>query len=704
MRIIIFFLFLYSINIFHIVIKSQESKLILTNINNGVYNIILRQKLTSLTYIGGLKSSKEKFGNSRLNFRISKIEENEKKDNNNDNNDTDRKYFTIRHIYSNNLIGVIIDKDHYPIIGTEKMIDYASLSFEWEFIEIEEKIFLIRNKVGCFLKEEKNIFFCTEDKYPPIVFYLIKIYTEIKHTNEDLEIIEKEPIDVFIKYIDLHDPNLVREEIPQISKDIDNEELRYCIRSILKNIPWVRKIFILMPNEKVRYFKDYEFINEKIVYVKDKDLLGYDSADSHAFQYRIWKMKEFGLSDNFIIMDDDYFIGQPLNKSDFFYVENNTVLPAIINTNYEIITYNLAKKELYNLKKKINESQRLQTSDMFMHSVYKAYIFLIEYFNSPITVPYFTHNAIPANINDIKEIYDLIYNSEHKNNTLYSLYRHNETLQFQTSLIVYTFNKYNRKSNIIQSNYIDNSKTVEGNYNYPLFCINTGNNYDYSNISFIKTKIVMEGLFPTPTKYEIYDNTIVPNNIVIILTLLQKELSELKKQKEAEDIDKEKYENEKISQEFLKCENQVEMIQAKNDAFTTVINKTNMEINNCTENNEYLSKERNELIIGNKKGSILVEISRIKIKNKNNIKKIKELKNENEQYLKVKKALKNNQKEIYFIIYFELGFIILLAFIIISYIRIKRKNNNINYNNSNINFIPLSKQLNGKENKLFDEI
>ena len=89
------------------------------------------------------------------------------------------------------------------------------------------------------------------------------------------------------------------------------------------------------------------------------------------------------------------------------------------------------------------------------------------------------------------------------------------------------------------------------------------------------------------------------------------------------------------------------MIQAKNEAFTTVFNKTNVEINNCTENNENLSKKRNELIIGNKKGSILVEISRIKIKNENNIKKIKELKNENEQYLKVKKALKNNQKEIF---------------------------------------------------------
>ena len=48
-----------------------------------------------------------------------------------------------------------------------------------------------------------------------------------------------------------------------------------------------------MPNEKVRYFKDYKLIKEKIVYVKDKDLLGYDSANSHTFRYRFWKMKQF---------------------------------------------------------------------------------------------------------------------------------------------------------------------------------------------------------------------------------------------------------------------------------------------------------------------------------------------------------------------------------------------------------------------------
>ena len=33
-----------------------------------------------------------------------------------------------------------------------------------------------------------------------------------------------------------------------------------------------------MPNEKVKFFKPYDEIKEKIVYVKDKDLVGFDSA------------------------------------------------------------------------------------------------------------------------------------------------------------------------------------------------------------------------------------------------------------------------------------------------------------------------------------------------------------------------------------------------------------------------------------------
>ena len=123
------------------------------------------------------------------------------------------------------------------------------------------------------------------------------MYREIIH-NENSEILEKEPIDVLIKYIDLGDPDLKREGIKQIKKDEDNQELKYCVRSILQNIPWIRKIFILMPNERVRYFKPQEEIKDKIVYVKDKDLIGFDSASSPVFQFNLWRMKDFGMSEN----------------------------------------------------------------------------------------------------------------------------------------------------------------------------------------------------------------------------------------------------------------------------------------------------------------------------------------------------------------------------------------------------------------------
>ena len=112
----------------------------------------------------------------------------------------------------------------------------------------------------------------------------------------------------------------------------------------MQNIPWIRKIFILMPNEKVRFFKNYSLINDKIIYVKDKMLLGHDSSNINAFLFTLWKMKKFGIADNFIVMDDDCFIGQKLNKSDFFQVKNGKVVPSIITSNILSLDIKSVKK------------------------------------------------------------------------------------------------------------------------------------------------------------------------------------------------------------------------------------------------------------------------------------------------------------------------------------------------------------------------
>ena len=123
-----------------------------------------------------------------------------------------------------------------------------------------------------------------------------------------------------------------------------------------------------------------------------------------------------------------------------------------------------------------------------------------------MTVPYFTHNAIPCNLKDLREIYYLVYRSKYKFSTLDSLKRHLESLQFQTFYMSYTFNKYNKKVHSLSYKYIDIGRSITSDYNISLFCINTGQKR-YSNLSFKKARIVMENLFPEPTKYEIINYT-----------------------------------------------------------------------------------------------------------------------------------------------------------------------------------------------------
>ena len=206
-----------------------------------------------------------------------------------------------------------------------------------------------------------------------------------------------------------------------------------------------------MPNKKVRFLKDYNLINEKIVYVKDKDLLGYDSSNSNAFQFRYWKMKKFGISDNIIIMDDDCFINKKLEKSDFFYVKNGKVYPLIITSNFMKINKKYIQEKCETYKKRVENNKEEQGGDDFFYSKFLTYSFLLNSLNisdnQNIFIPGFTHNAIPINLNDAKEIYQLTNESKYKYNTLDCLYRISGYIQFQTFILAYTFIKYNRKVN-----------------------------------------------------------------------------------------------------------------------------------------------------------------------------------------------------------------------------------------------------------------
>ena len=271
--------------IFYISITNQKL------IKNGVYNI-LANDLYLKNDNNTLKVSK-KFGYPNTFIRIVKTYTN-----------YDENYYLIELITSNLKLRYL---EKNKIIFSDNKDNFDL----WNILETSNDNFVIKNINNCFIKIYTLNVFCVDINIEPATkFKLINIYFEVNKRKQlnNIDLINKEPVDILIKYIDLHDPNLKRNNIHQIEKDFDNEELRYSIRSILINIPWIRKIFILMPNEKVRYFKEYNIIKEKIVYVKDRDLLGYESSNTNAFLFRYWKMKQFGISDNIIVMDDDYIL------------------------------------------------------------------------------------------------------------------------------------------------------------------------------------------------------------------------------------------------------------------------------------------------------------------------------------------------------------------------------------------------------------
>ena len=281
-------------------------------IKNGVYNIVSND-----LYLKNDKNNlsvTKTFSYPNTFIRIVKITENYYKN-----------YYSIEFIISN--LKLTYSEKNKIIFSN----DNNTFNL-WKIIGVGNNNFIIKNKNNCFIKIDELNVFCV-DIQPNLAtkFQFIKIYSEVNQKKQlnNIDLINNEPIDILIKYIDLHDHNLKRNDIHQIEKDLDNEELRYSIRSILTYIPWIRKIFILMPNEKVRYFKDYNLIKEKIVYVKDIDLLGYESSNTNAFLFRYWKMKKFGISDNIIVMDDDYLISYfnrfIINKQIFYRGKNREI-------------------------------------------------------------------------------------------------------------------------------------------------------------------------------------------------------------------------------------------------------------------------------------------------------------------------------------------------------------------------------------------
>ena len=264
-----------------------------------------------------------------------------------------------------------------------------------------------------------------------------------------------------------------------------------------------------MPNEKVKYFKPYDEIKDKIVYVKDKDVLGKDSANIYAFTFNLFRLEKFGLANNFIYFDDDFFVGKEIDKTEFFYYDENEkrVVPCLLNG----IFSELKREETIASYWSVYKTKDTMAPQCFMAwilSLYSTEKFFIDYYpNMTLIKPTPTHNAISYNIQDLKEVYDLVVNNyQYANETLNSIERHVLTLQTQHFVDLYEMNIKKRKVHTIPTNVIPMNLLKMGYMYVKLFAINTGGDRVYTEEEYKNQRELMKKRFPDPTPYEIVEN------------------------------------------------------------------------------------------------------------------------------------------------------------------------------------------------------
>ena len=324
--------------------------------------------------------------------------------------------------------------------------------------------------------------------------------------TDDESLLDLELVDVIIKYIDLNDKDLKR-NISQIEKDVENGEIKYSTRSILQNIPWINKIYIIMPNKKVKYFKNPEEINEKIKYIEDKDLIGFDSSSSIVFEFNFWRLKKFGVTKNFLYFNDDCFIGNNLKKSDFFYQlrdENGTVVPYLTGINI----LNSNKTEIEEVTKKSLEiiSQReklIQDTLEYQTQTNLTKLFIYQLFGDSAKIKMNNHNANPDNLINNEEIYNIVKKYyHHPDACLNAIKREMFSLTYYVMNINYMLNKYNIRFKEMNTHFFDIMNIKNIPVKFDLFVINKSGEKKYEEENFGKSLIYLNFLFPEPTKYE----------------------------------------------------------------------------------------------------------------------------------------------------------------------------------------------------------
>ncbi|MCO4292870.1 stealth family protein [Solitalea sp. MAHUQ-68] len=140
---------------------------------------------------------------------------------------------------------------------------------------------------------------------------------------------------------------------------VNNDELRFSLRSVEKHAPWIRKIFIVTDGQTPEWL---DTTNSKIQIVDHKEILPPESLpcyNSNVLEYFIYKIP--GLSEHFLFSNDDMFFNASLSP-DFFFANDGYPIVRLINKpfgKWRFIWKKLNRKKLSIYREKIFRAAQL---------------------------------------------------------------------------------------------------------------------------------------------------------------------------------------------------------------------------------------------------------------------------------------------------------------------------------------------------------
>ncbi|MFV0521983.1 MAG: stealth family protein [Mangrovibacterium sp.] len=270
---------------------------------------------------------------------------------------------------------------------------------------------------------------------------------------------------------------------------IDNDELKFSLRSIEKYAPWIRKIFIVTDNQTPEWL---DTTHSKVKIIDHKEILPSESLpcfNSVLLEHFLHRIP--GLSEHFIFANDDMLINKPVSPEMFFTDEG---LPIIRLKRKPFRRVRWFWRKRIRKKPLLNYSKKIKNASEFVEKKYGTYFLAMPHHNMDAYLRSDCQRIAEQVLKD--KIEAMILNRKRNNSDIQRVVYSYIALVERRGKLHYSSPKYALHIQIHQDKHYSKFEK----FNPTLFCMNDS---EYANDDDrMKSKAFLEKLFPEKSEFE----------------------------------------------------------------------------------------------------------------------------------------------------------------------------------------------------------